>query len=179
MKPKIAVIGQSIEPLKKDVMKKARELGKLLAQQRCILFTGGSTGYPYEAVKGCFEDEGETVGLSPAINEEHHKEEYGFPVERFTRLEFTGKGIPERNYDLIDKADAVIMIGGKIGTLNEFTLAFHKKKVIGVLEGSGGIANMIQEIATVCDNSDEKENIIYSSSPEEIITKVLEKLKNG
>lgn len=179
MKPKIAVIGQSLEPLKKDVLKKARRIGELLAENHCELFTGGSLGYPYAAVKGCFEKEGETVGISPAINEEHHKEEYGFSIENFTRIEYTCKGIPERNHELIEKADAVIMISGKIGTLNEFTLAFHKGKIIAVLVGSGGVTNMIKEIASVCNIGDEKENIIYSKSPDEIVSMILEQLKNG
>ena len=183
MKPRIVIIGQGSEPLKNDVLKKAKRIGELLAENHCELFTGGSNGYPYEAVKGCHEKEGETVGISPAVNEEEHHEEYGFPTEGFTRLEFTGKGIPERNYDLIEKAEAIILVGGKIGTLNEFTLAYHKGKIIGILEGSGGIANMIQEIATVCaknnTESNETENIIYSESPDEIVSLVLERLKHG
>ena len=178
-KTKVAVIGQSKGALKNDVLKKANDVGKHLAEKHCVLYTGGSTGYPYEAVKGCSEAGGEAIGISPAINEEHHIEEYGFPVEGFTQLEYTGKGIPERNFDLISKADAVILIGGKIGSLNEFTLAFHKGSVIGVLMDSGGVANMIQEVATVCSNGDEKENIIYSASPEELVEQVLGKIKNG
>ena len=71
----------------------------------------------------------------------------------------------------------------RIRLLNEFTLAYHKGKIIGILEGSGGIANMIQEIATVCaknnTESNETENIIYSESPDEIVSLVLERLKHG
>ncbi len=179
MNSKIAVIGQSVEPLSKDTMKKAKEIGKLIAKNYCILYTGASTGYPYESVKGAAENNCEIVGVSPAVNEEQHKDEYDFPTEGFTRMDYTGNGIPRRNYDLIEKVDAAIVVGGKIGTLNEFTLAYHKRKVIGVLLGSAGITNLLQEVATVCNIRDEKENIIYSQSPEELVKKVLEKVKNG
>jgi len=176
MKPKIAIIGQGAEPLKNDVMKKAEVIGALLAKNYCEVFTGAGLGYPLAAAKGAMESGADVTGISPAINEDEHKEEYGFSVDCFSRIEYTGKGIPERNYDLIQKVDAVIMIGGKIGTLNEFTLAYHKGKVIGILEGSTGIVNLMHEIATVCDKNGEKENIIYSESPEELVSKVLERL---
>jgi hypothetical protein len=44
----------------------------------------------------------------------------------------------------------VLIIGGATGTLNEFTIAYDEGKIIGVLEGSGGVADYIQKIIEIC-----------------------------
>lgn len=177
MNPRIAVIGQGSGSLKSDISKKAIEIGRILAKEYCILITGACNGYPYEATKGSYAEKGETIGISPAVNEDEHREQYEFPTECFTRIEYTGEGIPKRNMQIIERADAIIMIGGKIGTLNEFTLAFHKGKVIGVLENSGGITSIIKDISEICNKKDEKEKVIISSSPKDLVQQVLVKIR--
>ena len=74
---------------------------------------------------------------------------------------------------LVENADAVIIIGGKIGTLNEFTIAFVKGKKIGILSGSGGVVELIPKIAAVCDKRGEGKNIFYSESANELIRKIV------
>jgi len=173
---KIAVIGDK-DGNDGAVLKKAHLIGKAIAATDSVLMSGGCEGYPYEATLGAFKNNGKTLAISPGKNEKEHVERYGFPLEGFSEIRFTGLGIPRRNYPLIDEADAVIMIGGKTGTLNEFTLAFHAYKVVGILEGSGGIATFIDRIAEICDRQERKEKLVYDSDPERLVKKVLEKLK--
>ena len=94
---------------------------------------------------------------------------------QFTKIEFTGLGVPGRNFPLVKEADAIIVISGQIGSLNEFTLAFHDAKVIGILENSEGISSLIKEIAETCDKNREKENIVYSPDPKELVELVINK----
>ena len=141
------------------------------------MLTGAGNGYPYEAAKGAFSNNGKVFGVSPAKNEEEHINKYNFPTDTFTKIEFTGLGVPGRNFPLVKEADAIVVISGQIGSLNEFTLAFHNSKVIGVLQNSGGITNILQEIATICDKNGEKENIVYSSDPKELVELVLDKFQ--
>jgi hypothetical protein len=77
---------------------------------------------------------------------------------------------------LVKEADAIIIINGQIGSLNEFTIAFNDAKVIGILENSGGITNMIKEIAGICDKRGESKNVVYSPNPEELVALVINKL---
>ena len=49
-----------------------------------------------------------------------------------------------------DFADAVVEVSGRIGTLHEFTSAFERHKVIGILTGSGGI---IDEITVILEKA--------------------------
>ena len=74
---------------------------------------------------------------------------------------------------VVKEADAVIMISGQIGTLNEFTIAFYAKKPIGVLTGSGGITEIVKQIAEYCDTVGEKDKIIYDPAPKELVEKLL------
>ena len=173
---KISVCGSN-KGLDKDIAKKAFEIGKELAKNNILVLTGAGKGYPYEAAKGAFSNNGKVFGVSPAKNEEEHINNYNFPTDAFTKIEFTNLGIPGRNLPLVEEADAIIIISGQIGSLNEFTIAFHDSKVIGILEKSGGITNMLKDIAEICNKNGEKENIVYSSDPEKLVSLVLDKLR--
>ena len=172
---KIAVCGSS-NSLDKNIAKKAFEIGKEIAKNNILLLTGAGNGYPYEAAKGTFSNKGKVFGVSPAKNEEEHMNTYRFPTDAFTKIEYTGLGVPGRNFLLVKEADAIIIINGQTGSLNEFTIAFHYGKVIGVLKDSGGITPMLQEIAKICDKKGESKNIVYSSDTKELVGLVLGKL---
>lgn len=169
---KIAICGASLPPFDKNILKKAYEVGKEIAASNHILRFGGCWGYPYEAAKGAFENRGKVIAISPGKGKEEHVKKYNFPADNFTEAEYTGLGIPGRNTPLIAHSDAAIIISGQIGTLNEFTLAFHQKKIIGVLEGSGGITRLIREIAEICRKVGEKDKIVYDKEPRELVKRL-------
>ena len=166
---KIAICGSSLPPFEKPILKKAYEIGKQIALNNHILRFGGCWGYPYETAQGAFENNGKVVAISPAKNKHEHVHEYNFPSNNFTEIKYTGLGIPGRNIPLVVDSDAVIIISGQIGTLNEFTIAFYHKKLIGILAGSGGITNIIKEIAEICRRAGEKEKIVYEKEPKRLI----------
>lgn len=174
---KIAVCGAG-KDINEEILKKAFEIGKEIAKNKAILLTGAGLGYPLEAAKGAFLNNGEVIGFSPAKDEKEHIEIYGYPTKEFTEIIYTGAGIPKRNYEIIENADAVIFIGGQIGTLNEFTIAFVKNKIIGILKNSGGITKIIDKIIETCKTNNEDENIIYSDEPIELVKKIIEKYNN-
>ncbi len=169
---KIAVCGSAFGT-DEDILNKAEAIGREIAKNKDILLTGGCKGYPYASLKGALLEGCRVIVYSPAKDESEHREKYDFPIEQGVEYRFTGLGIPGRNIPLVESADSVIIIGGKIGTLNEFTLAFHQKKRIGVLEGSGGVTKLIREIADICDKEGEKDNIIYEQEPRILIHKLV------
>jgi len=172
---KITVCGSS-NNLDKETARKAFEIGKELAKNNVLILTGAGNGYPYEAAKGAFSNNGKVFGVSPAKDEKEHANKYNFPTDAFNEIEYTGLGIPGRNLPLVKEADAIIIISGQIGSLNEFTIAFHYKKPIGILSNSGGITDILKEIAEICDKNGEKGNVVYSSSPKELVSLVLGRL---
>ncbi len=69
-----------------------------------------------------------------------------------------------------------VLIGcGRIGTLNEFTIAFEDDKPIGVLTGAGGTADEIKDILNKSHRGMGK--VVFDSNPKILIEKVLELVK--
>jgi uncharacterized protein (TIGR00725 family) len=56
-----------------------------------------------------------------------------------------------RNVILIRSADACVFVGGGMGTLNEFTIAFDElgpKCAIGILRGTGGLSDELPRLVS-------------------------------
>ncbi|MCK4335435.1 MAG: hypothetical protein KAT94_00160 [Candidatus Aenigmarchaeota archaeon] len=174
MKLKIGVFGSSGN-VTEESRKKAFELGKEIAKHDCILVTGATTGLPYEAVKGAKEGGGFVVGISPAHNLEEHVNKYGMPKESHDVVIFTGFGRKGRNLINVRSCDASIFVSGSYGTLNEFTTAYDEGKVMGIMEGTGGVSDHLKEIVKIC-NKETGAKIFYDSDPRKLVEKLLEVL---
>ncbi len=168
---KIAVCGSG-QAKDQKVLDKAKRIGIEIAQSKNTLLTGGGRGYPYAAVRGAILEDGRVICYSPAKDKEDHISNYNFPFEESAEYIYTNNGIPGRNLDLVQNADAVIIIGGQIGTLNEFTIAFALNMKIGILN-SGEITELIPKITEICDKRGESRNVFYSDDVKELIKKLL------
>jgi uncharacterized protein (TIGR00725 family) len=151
------------------------ELGRQIANHDAITVTGATTGTPYWAAKGAKEEGGVVVGLSPAYSESEHIKKYKLPVDYHDLVIYTGFGYSGRNLLLTRSSDAVIIVCGRIGTLNEFTIAFEDNKVIGILEGTGGTADEVRGIIAKGHRGPGK--IVFNSDPKALVEEVLELLK--
>ena len=156
----------------KELLERTKEIGREIAKHGHVLLSGGCRGYPYAAVRGALLGGGKVVVYSPAKDEEEHRVKYDFPMDDGIEYIFTGLGIPERNIPLVKAGDVVIFINGKVGTLNEFAIAFKEGKVMGVLKGSGGVCELIPSLAEVCDKNGEKDKIIYFDDVKEFLKKI-------
>jgi uncharacterized protein (TIGR00725 family) len=153
-----------------DAAEKAEQVGREIAKAGMILVTGATTGMPYWAAKGAKEESGMVIGLSPASSEISHVKTYRLPLDYHDVMIYTGFEYSGRNLLLTRSVDAVIVICGRIGTLNEFTIAFEDQKPIGVLEGTGGTADMIKDIVKKAHRGPGK--IIFSKDPKELVGKL-------
>jgi len=172
MKYKIAVSGAAETGHCGDkALEMAREVGKEVVRQNGILLTGATTGIPYFAAQGAKEEGGISIGLSPAATERAHVKTYHLPTDYFDFIIYTGFDYSGRNLMLTRSADAVIVVCGRMGTLNEFTIAFEDAKPIGVLEGSGGTADEIRGIVEKSHRG--PGNIVYDSDPKHLLQEVL------
>lgn len=180
MKYKICVSGAAeTDHCQKDVLDKAKELGREVIRQNGILITGATSGIPYWAAIGAKEEGGAVIGLSPAVSEISHKKTYHLPIDYHDVIIYTGFEYAGRNLLLTRSSDAVIVACGRMGTLNEFTIAFEDQKVIGVLLNTGGTADMIKAIVKNSHRGSGK--IVYDLSPKRLVSKVIkliEKEKN-
>ncbi|MDO8655724.1 MAG: protein containing YHS domain protein, partial [Nanoarchaeota archaeon] len=129
-----------------EALDAAYRIGKEIAKDGATLITGGTTGIPYQAAQGAKEVGGVSVGISPAVNRKEHVEKFSKPTDAYDILIFTGMGYAGRNPINIRSCDGIIYIGGEAGTLNEFTNGLYEARVLGVLEGIGGITDRIRTL---------------------------------
>ena len=176
MKLRIGVMGSGLERGEYNVTKKALqmafEVGKEIARHNCVLVNGACRGIPYESSKGAKEADGFVMGVSPAGNLREHVTKYKFPTDTFDLIIYTGFGFKGRNVVNVTNCDAIIVVGGHVGTLNEFTIAYDEGMVIGVMKGSGGIADFIDDIIKIASKKTGAA-VIYEKDPHELVTKVI------
>jgi len=149
----------------------ARELGREVAKAGCVLLTGATTGVPYFAAQGCKEAGGLSIGFSPASSEKAHIKTYRLPTDCFDLIVYTGFDYVGRNLILTKSADGVIIACGRTGTLNEFTVAFETRTPIGVLQGTGGTADLIEEILKRGHRPEKK--IVFDRDPKNLVRKLI------
>lgn len=172
LKYKICVSGAAkTEHCSQKALELSKEVGRQIIKQNGVLVTGATSGIPYWAAIGAKEEKGLVIGLSPAASEKAHRRKYRLPTDFHDLIIYTGFEYSGRNLFLTRSSDAVIIICGRIGTLNEFSIAFEDKKPIGILTGTGGTADMVKKIV---DNSHRGPGkIIYEKDPKKIVEKLI------
>lgn len=171
MKYKICVSGAAVtDHCSLDAEERTKELGRQIIKQNGVLVTGATIGVPFWAAEGAKEVGGFSIGVSPAYSEIEHVKKYKLPTEKFDIIIYTGFGYSGRNLLLTRTSDAIITVCGRIGSLNEFTIAFEDHKPIGVLTETGGVADEIDDIVEVCKRPNSK--IVYDSDPAELVKKL-------
>lgn len=146
--------------------------GREIAARGHITLTGATTGLPYYAAKAAQEAGGLSVGFSPAASRVAHVKKYRLPLDAFDSVLYTGFEYTGRNLLLIRSSDAVIMIGGRIGTLNELTIAIEERKPIGVLLGSGGMTEEVEHVLRAAKRA--RTGIIFGHDPTKLVDEVIE-----
>lgn len=162
----------------RDAFATAEELGHEIARHGMVLVEGATTGFPYWAAKGAKEEGGIVVGISPAASEYEHIERYKLPIDHQDMIMYTGQGYSARNLLLTRCADAIVVGCGRMGTINEFTIAFEDGKPIGILEGAWETDVLLKEIIEKSHRADEmKGKIVFDKDPKSLIDKLAELIK--
>ena len=167
----VGVMGAAGGAITEESKAKMRELGKCIARRGYVLVTGASPGIPHETVLGSFEEGGFAVGISPALNLEEHVVKYKSPTQGYRSIIYTGSGLMGREIENIRSCDVVIFAGGRSGTLGEFAIAFDEGKIIGVLEGTGGISEHLKDIIKMIDKNTGAV-MVYDTEPLKLLTKL-------
>jgi predicted Rossmann-fold nucleotide-binding protein len=163
----------------------AEEIGRLLGEQAdsVIVITGACPGLPYAAAQAAAAKGAEVWGFSSSLDAAAQKNEYpDDDLSIYSKLIYVPADFPlpgnDRTYkkyrNLISTAncDAAIIISGRWGTLNEFTNLIDMQKTVGVLTGSGGIADEIPALAQRISKAGQGQ-IIFDADPKQLIKKLL------
>jgi len=165
MRHKIGVYGSGVAE-NQQAIQAARELGYALAQRNVIVITGGGSGMPYLVAQAAKQQGAEIWGFTPERNALGQQQSYpsdditlydklffippaydcafflneqlSDSLDRSTRLKY-------RNFLSTTHADAGIIVAGGWGTMNEFTNLLYDGKPVGILLGTGGLADELPE----------------------------------
>lgn len=176
MRYKICISGAARGASVKKGAPLARQVGKEIAKRGHILVTGATVGTSFEAAKAAKKAGGIVIGFSPASSEEEHVRKMRLPESKhFDYVVFTKAGYTGRNLLMVRSCDATIVISGRVGTLNEFTCAFEENEIVGVLEGSGGIADEIRRILEIVDKG--KRKVFFEKNPVKIVEETVKRIR--
>ncbi len=178
MKPKICVSGSAANNCGPRAYKKAYMVGYYIVKHGGILVTGATIGIPEWATRGAAKAAKEmgingvvSIGLSPASSMREHVRKYHLPTRHMDTIVYTGFDYSGRNLLMVRTADAVVEICGRVGTLNEFTIAFEDRKPIGVLLGTGGAVEEIPELLKVAQRG--HKNVLYGTDPDTLVKQLM------
>lgn len=156
----------------------AYELGKAISEQGKTLLTGATVGLPHFAAMGVVSvpaPRGLSIGFSPAASFREHVSTYRLPTKEFDYINFTGMEYVGRDVHLVRSCDAIITVGGRMGSLHELSTALESRKVCAVLLGSGGLADFIPTLLEHIEAPGAKE-VIYDTDPVRLVQKVIDML---
>lgn len=142
-----------------------KALGRTLARRGCTVITGGCSGMPYIVAQAAAQVGAEVWGFTPELDQEGQQVAYpDDDITIYRRLIYVPQNyraqfdtpalsgerdhaarLKYRNVISTVHADAGIIISGSWGTLNEFTNLIYDGKPIGVLTGSGGLADELSD----------------------------------
>lgn len=175
MRYQICVSGAASGDTVKTSHQLAYELGKQIALQGKTLTTGATVGLPHYAAMGAFsvkDRKGPSIGFSPASSFREHVSVYRLPTIEFDYINFTGMEYVGRDIHLVRSSDAIITVGGRMGSLHELATALESRKVCGVLLGSGGLADYTPRLLENIEAPGAKD-IIYDTDPERLVRQVV------
>jgi len=192
---KIAVYGSASGDIGPEVREKARQIGREIATRGHDLITGACPGLPYEAVCGArevSERTGKIIGFSPGFCKGSHEEWYGFPTRGFDAIRWLSQTstlyidndklrksmrLKLRNIYSVAASDAGVIICGRTGSLNELTLLYDMGRLIGLLEGTGGVPNVFTKSPEFRDllTKETGADIVVHSEPKDLVEAIITK----
>ncbi|HOL03512.1 MAG TPA: TIGR00725 family protein [Fervidobacterium sp.] len=173
MSLKVGVIGYSgnieNEPVK-SLIDVCLELGERLGE-KYVVFTGGRDGIMELVSKGVRNVGGTCIGILPW--EGNDANEYNSLVIS------TGLDFQMRSFVLVKSVEAVIAIGGEIGTAVEMLATYANRKPLILLRNTGGWADKIPSVLIDDKYLDNRRMApVYQAFSIEQVMTILDELEN-
>lgn len=173
-----AARGNTVE----DDYELAFELGKQVAEHGHVLITGATIGLPDWAAQGAKSAGGMSIGVSPAASALEHIKKYRLPTVSYDFILYTGLNYVGRDALLVQSADALLSIGGRMGTVHEFATAIEAHVPVGVLRDSGGTSEEFEHLMTaaglchdgICDG---RHDVLFSDKPGLLVERIVSLLE--
>jgi len=155
-----------------EAYEKAKQLGSEIAKQGAIITTGATTGFPMYAAMGAKDECGFSIGFSPAATEREHVEVYKLPLDYMDVICYTGFGYAGRDLLFVRSSDAMVIGPGRVGTYNEFAVAFEDRRPIAILEGNWETDHILKEIIESAHRPNA--NVFFESDPKALVERLIQ-----
>lgn len=166
-----AASGKTVEPSRTL----AERIGTAIAKSGHIVTTGATIGLPYYGARAAKQAGGMSIGFSPASSLREHLYKYRLPIGIYDFINFTGMHYVGRDIHLVQSSDAIITVGGRFGSLHEFTTALESHMPCGVLLGSGGTADEIPELMNRLEPPN-RHLVVFDDNPERLVKTIVKML---
>jgi len=150
----------------------AEAVGLAIAKSGHILTTGATVGIPFYVARAAHNAGGMSIGFSPAASLKEHVNKYRLPIGMFDYINFTGLKYVGRDVYLVQSSDALIVVGGRFGSLHEFTTAIELNMPCGVLTNSGGTADLIPLLMDRIGKT-HRHMVIFDDNPEKLVKRII------
>lgn len=166
--PQICVTGSSPQPQRQaELAALAKRVGIAIAEQGGVLVIGGSKNpdhLPNSAHAGVVERGGRSLVIVEGVQRDLFNESNTIVLP---------SGMVDGAWEALigSSSDAIIVIGGRAGTLVEMLTAYKTNAHIIALQGTGGMADAF--IGKALDTR-ERTRVVAASSPEDAVTKAME-----
>ncbi|MEM6338303.1 MAG: hypothetical protein AAF673_00045 [Pseudomonadota bacterium] len=122
---------------------------QLDSEKHCVL-VGAGNDFSYYVSSIANQHGLSVIGMSPYGNiQEHWGHQSAESSSQYRNIVCTGLGFKGRNVVLIRSAEAVVSIGGNMGTLNELTIAYDEGKIINLRINTSFIGPATDTFATI------------------------------
>ncbi|MEI7620007.1 MAG: hypothetical protein WCJ57_00360 [Candidatus Falkowbacteria bacterium] len=166
---KIAIISSASLTTTKESIAAVDIIIERLRQENSIrISTGGSLGVPGDIIKKAKLNGIYTTAYSPDEDvKSHNKRHDNLELDYFDEVKHFN-GFTLRSLKMIDDADCVLVLNGRMGTLSEFSIALEEGKRVGVITETGGIADHLENITRLTQKNFSNQ-VFFSSDPHEVI----------
>ncbi len=152
----------------------AQEAGIAVAKGGHALLTGATSGLPFEAAAAYKKAGGAmSIGISPAASKVEHVMKYRLPIRPYDVIIYTGMHYAGRDTFLVSSSDAVISIGGRLGTMHEALTALETHTPIGFLNGAGGTGDLIPDILKAAGQS-KRGYVVFNDNIHHLLKKLMD-----
>jgi predicted Rossmann-fold nucleotide-binding protein len=168
----------------------AEKIGLALGEHAgsVIVITGACPGLPYAAAKIAAGKGVEVWGFSSSLDETAQRQEYkDDDLSIYKKVVYVPADFPfadnerackkYRNVISTANCDAAIIISGRWGSLNEFTNLIDMHKTVGLLTGTGGVADEIAALPRKISKPGQGE-ILFDNDPQTLVEKILLTLRS-
>lgn len=171
----ICISGAAAGKTVKIAHEMAQRVGTTIAKSGNIVTTGATIGLPYFGAQAAKKAGGMSIGFSPAASMREHLHKYRLPMDVYDFVNFTGMHYVGRDIHLVQSSDAIITVGGRFGSLHEFTTAVESRMPCGVLLGSGGTADEIPDLMAKLEPPN-RSLVVFDDNPERLVKTIIKML---